>query len=67
MEELLTKLILVGFSFTLDLKDTITHHPQIPVYYELEKSSNITEVRLLPHLHPHTIQKEHLTGKKVFH
>jgi hypothetical protein len=67
MEELITKLILVGIIFTLDFKDPIADHAQVAAYYEVEKSSNITELR--PGRHPdlHTIQKEQLTGKRVFH
>jgi hypothetical protein len=39
MEALITKLILIGFNFTLDFKDTITHHAQVAAYYEVEKTT----------------------------
>ena len=67
MEELMTNLILVGFNLALDLKDTVTHHPQVAANYEAEKNSNITGVRSLANPHLDTIQNEHLTGKSLFH
>jgi hypothetical protein len=48
VEELITTVILACFNVALDVKDIITHETQVPAYYEVEKSNNITEVKALP-------------------
>jgi hypothetical protein len=65
MEELITTVIVVLFTFGLNVKDTVTHQTQVPAFYEVEKSNNISEVRPLPNHHLHGIQKGHLTGKRA--
>jgi hypothetical protein len=48
MEELITGVLLVFVSFALDVRDIVTNQTQVPTYYEVEKSNNITEVTPLP-------------------
>jgi hypothetical protein len=69
VEQLITTVIVVLFDFVLDVSDTATHQTRVPAYYEVEKSNHITEVRPLPHHHHnlHSIEKGHLTGKRVSH
>ena len=64
MEELLTTVILICFNIALDANGAFTPKPKVPTYYEVEKRSDITEVRILPY-HLHSMQTGYMTGKRV--
>ena len=64
MEELLTTVILICFYVALDANGAFTPKPKVPTHYEVEKRSNITEVRRLPY-HLHTMQTGYITGKRA--
>ena len=64
MEELLTAVILICFSVALEANRAFTPQPKVPTHYEVEKRSNITEVRRLPY-HLHSMQTGYMTGKRV--
>jgi hypothetical protein len=48
MEELITTVILVFISFTVDVRDIVPQQTRVAAYHEAEKDNNKTEVRRIP-------------------
>jgi hypothetical protein len=64
MEELITTVILVFISFTLEVRDIVPQQTRVAAYHEAEKDNNKTASEKNPHHRLHSMRGEHLTGKK---